>query len=275
MKFSMEQAWNEAVAMMSGNREVLGIVAGIFFFLPSLLTTMVGPDMNSMMGNISTPEQFEQLGEQMMGVYANFWWIFAIAMIAQFVGYLSLLALLRDDAKPTVGDAIMTGIKGVIPAFVTYVLFILGLSVLVGAMFALAAVTGVQAVAAIAVILLIPVALYVSVKVSLSAPVIAIDKVFNPLTVLARSWRLTKGNSLRLFLFFVLLLIVYVVIAMVLGLALGGLAAIAGDIGGKFIQGVLGGALGAVATVVMVSILASIHRQLSGPSVAAVSETFG
>lgn len=274
MKFSMEQAWSEAVAMMSGNREVLGIVAGIFFFLPSLLTTLVGPDMNAMMGNISTPEQFEQLGEQMMGMYSNFWWIFAIAMLAQFIGYLSLLALLRDDAKPTVGEAIMTGVKGLIPAILTYILYAIGLGILFTALFGLAAVTGVDALAAIAVLLLFPIVIYVSVKVSLSAPVIAIDKVFNPITVLVRSWKLTKGNSFRLFLFFLLLFIVYFVIAMVIGIVMAGLAAMLGDMGGKFIQGVLGGALGAFAAVVMVAILASVHRQLSGPSTAAVSETF-
>ena len=34
MKFDMSEAWRDAVAMMTANREVLLIVAGIFFLLP-------------------------------------------------------------------------------------------------------------------------------------------------------------------------------------------------------------------------------------------------
>ena len=40
MKFSMSEAWRDATAMMSANREVLLIVAGIFFLLPSVVLTL-------------------------------------------------------------------------------------------------------------------------------------------------------------------------------------------------------------------------------------------
>jgi len=273
MKFDMGQAWSEATAMMSANREVLLIVAGIFFFLPSLLTSLIGPDMNAMF-NVTTPEQIEQMGDQITALYLDYWWLFTLATIAQMIGYISLLALLRDDARPTVGAAITTGITGLIPAVVTYILYVLGLSLVFGALIGLAAAAGITWLAGIIVVLAIPVVFYVSIKVSLAAPIIAIDKLYNPFAVLARSWRLTKGNSFRLLAFFILLLIVYMVISAVVGVVMMGLIAVAGDGAGRIIQGVIGGGLGAVATIVMVAVLASIHRQLSGPSTAAISETF-
>ena len=34
MKFDMGAAWNEAMRLISGNLQVIAIVAGVFFFLP-------------------------------------------------------------------------------------------------------------------------------------------------------------------------------------------------------------------------------------------------
>jgi hypothetical protein len=104
--------------------------------------------------------------------------------------------------------------------------------------------------------------------------VIAIDKVFNPVTVVARSWRLTKGNSVRLFLFYVLLVIVYIIVSMVVVSVIGALTLVLGQDTALTINGIVSGVLSAGVTVVFVAIIAAVHRQLAGPSAAAVSETF-
>jgi uncharacterized membrane protein len=129
-------------------------------------------------------------------------------------------------------------------------------------------------VAAIAWILAFVGFVYICVKVSLAGPVIAIDKVFNPITVLTRSWRLTKGNSFRLFLFYVLLFIVYIVVAMVLGALVGALTLALGPSAALTANGIISGLLSAVITVVFVAVIAAVHRQLSGPSAAAAGQTF-
>ncbi len=41
MKFDMGQAWSQAMAMMSANRDLLVIIAGIFIFLPTLAIAVV------------------------------------------------------------------------------------------------------------------------------------------------------------------------------------------------------------------------------------------
>tara|TARA_A100001391_G_scaffold23304_4_gene12817 strand:+ start:19624 stop:20451 length:828 start_codon:yes stop_codon:yes gene_type:complete len=274
MKFDMGAAWNEAVAMISANREVLGIVAGIFFFLPSLLLAIFGPDLNAIMAApMTTPEEMERVGEQVMSAYSNSWWIFAIATIAQMVGYISLLALLRDRGRPTVGEAIAIGAKGLLPSIAAYLIVTLGLSVLFVAFVALLAAIGVEALIALGGLIAFVVIIYAMIKFSLAAPVIAIEKVTNPITVLKRSWDLTKGNSFRILLFFVLIFLVYFVMSIVAGIVIAGLVAAVGGEIGALIQGVIGGLLGMAATVVMVAALAATHRQLSGGS-ASASATF-
>lgn len=269
MKFNMSQAWSEATAMFSANREVLLVVAGIFFFLPSLLVSLMVPNIQAEL--MSDPEQVTQM---MSALWASWGWLFGLVTLAQIVGYLAMLALLRDHARPTVGEALQAGLKGMLPAIGTYFLMILGVSlmmaVLIGAGFA----SGSTAVGAIATVLALVLFIYLLIKFSLSGPVIALEKVGNPIKVLVRSWQLTKGNSFRLFGFYALLFVCYLVIAMVIGIPVGMSALVLGTTAGALLNGVVSGAIGAVVTVIFVAILAAVHRQLSGPSAASVSETF-
>ncbi len=272
MKFDMSLAWNEAVAMIRANAEVLLVVAGIFFFLPSLVMTLAMPAMGQMAA--FDPENLQAISAEITQIYADWWWLILIAFVLQLVGYLSLLALLRDYARPTVGEAIKTGFTGLLPAIGTYLLFSIGLGLALMVIFAPFAALGLAALAAIAILIALAAAVYAMVKVSLSAPVIAIEKVFNPLAVLVRSWQLTKGNSLRIFGFFLLIGIVYFVLSILVGMVIMGLLTLLGDEAGAIVNGVLSGLLGTITTVVFVAVLAAIHRQLAGPSTAAVSETF-
>jgi len=272
MKFDMSLAWNEAVAMIRANAEVLLVVAGIFFFLPSLVMTIATPDMAEVMA--FDPENLEAMSATITAFYSDYWWLIALVFLTQLVGYLSLLALLRDDARPTVGEAIKTGVVGLLPAIGTYLLYAflagIALALLVLPLAALQS----PGLAAIGIMVGFAAIIYISIKVSLSAPVIAIEKVFNPLAVLGRSWRLTKGNSLRILGFFMLIVVVYFVLSMLVGMLIMGLLAVLGDSAGVIVNGLLSGLLGAITTVVFVAVLAAIHRQLAGPSPAAVGETF-
>lgn len=269
MKFSMSEAWRDATAMMSANREVLLIVAGIFFFIP-------GVAMGLAMGNIqqimlADPENAQ---EMVLSFYADWGWLLALGGIASVLGYLALLALLRDHNRPTVGEAIKIGLIGLLPAIGAYIVLVLGLGVVAAVLAMIAGVTGSAAVGLLVAIAIVAVVVYVLVKVSLSGPVIAIDKVYNPFKILARSWRLTKGNSFHLFLFYLLLIITYIVIAVVASGIIAVLLVVLGETVATTIYAIISAAISAIAYLVFVAVLAAVHRQLSGPSAAAVSETF-
>ncbi|HYD25374.1 MAG TPA: hypothetical protein VEB68_11305 [Croceibacterium sp.] len=269
MKFDMSAAWRDATTMISANREVLLIVAGIFFFLPSVILGFAVGDLQEMM--LADPENVQQA---MLSIYTEWGWLFALVMVASMVGYLALLALLRDSSRPTVGEAMKTGLVGLLPAIGTYLVLTVGLSVAVGVVLAAAAVSGVAALAALALLVAMAFVVYVFVKVSLSGPVIALEKVFNPFGVLARSWRLTSGNSFRLFLFYLLLIVAYVVISVVVAMVTGALVLAIGQSAAVTVSAILNGLISSAATVVFVAVLAAVHRQLAGPSAEAVGATF-
>lgn len=272
----MSDAWRDATSMMSGNREVLLIVAGLFFFLPSLIVNFVTGDNQNVA--VATPEQAEAA---VAATYAQWWWLLGLISLVGVVGSLSLLALLRDHDRPTVGEAIGAGLAGLLPAVGTYLLMTLGAILILVLSFAvLGPMFGVDS-ASPTVAQLVPIAtitfllmIYPLVKFSLATPVIAIDKVRNPFAILARSWRLTKGNSFRLFLFYCLLFVVYLVIAMVVSMIVGVFNIAAGPGAGLIVSSLIFGALSAASSVVTVAVIAAAHRQLAGPSAAAVGQTF-
>ena len=269
MKFDMSEAWRQATAMLSGNREVLGVVAGLFFFLPTVA-------MGFAFGETSRPAvaTLAEAQKQMFETYANWWWLLALSVLLSIFGYLSLLSLLRGEQRPTVGQALKTALVGLVPAIAAYAICIVVLSLAAGILLGVGTASGSLAVSFVAITLAVALCFYGAVKVSLAGPVIAIDKVLNPLRILSRSWQLTRGNGLRLFVFYILLVITYAVLVLVLGIVVGALTVALGQSVGQIVSALLTGLMSAVATTVFVAILAAVHRQLSGPTAQVLGQTF-
>lgn len=274
-KLDLGRAWNEAMALLSANRDVILIVAAVFFFLPNVIANLILPSQADLMA------QIEALGEQadpteILAVFGDYfgqsWWIYLVFVLLQAIGMMGLLALLTDSTRPTVGEALKFGLKAFVPYLVAQILIgILMVSVPIlltgiGALggFALAAVLAFVGFAAAA---------YIWIKSSLIAPVIAIEKVMNPVAALARSWKLTKGNSLRLLAFFVLLFICAMVLSLVVGLVLA-LFSVMGEEIGLFAAAVGGGLMSMAFTTILLLILAAVYRQLSGEGGEPVGKTF-
>lgn len=284
MKFNGSLAWQEGLNAISANRAVLVPVAGVFFLVPALMSTWFMSDIQmAVLENLGDPEKAERAFAAMG---PGSWLASLLGVLMQMAGFMALLALFRDHDRPTVGEAIRTALQYLPSLIGAIILFALGYSlamVLVMAFFGgLAVVAGAPGLAVMLGFLVVALVFYVFTKFSLTMPVIVIDRISNPVAALARSWRLTRGNSLRLFGFYLLLGIGYSVLALVAvsvvaafmgmgqiasgGLAQGSAALIA--------LGLVSGVVGAAVSVVFSGILASIHRQLSGPSTGAIAETF-
>jgi hypothetical protein len=216
----------------------------------------------------------EDAQAQMLETYLEWGWLIAITTVFTMIGNLALLALLRDHKRPTVGEAIKIGVIGLLPAIGTYIVLVLALGLVLGVLMAIAGATGSEGAIALVAVVVFAVFVYVLVKVSLSGPVIAIDKVFNPFKILGRSWRLTKGNSMRLLLFYVLLFIVFIVISLVVSMVVSALLLAIGESAALTVNAFLSSVITAGAYLLFVAILAAVHRQLTGPSAATLSETF-
>ncbi|MGB3796394.1 MAG: hypothetical protein WA957_08820 [Alteraurantiacibacter sp.] len=274
-KLNLERAWNEATAMLSANRDVVLIVAAVFFFLPNVISALILPSQDALvmqlqaMGDNPEPDEvFALMGDY----FAGSWWIYVIFTLIQGAGMLGLLALLTDRSRPTVGEALIFGAKALLPYVLAQILIGMAMVLPVILLIALGAAIN----AALAVVLAfvgIVLMIYIWVKFSLLSPVLAIDQVMNPIKALARSWRLTKGNSLRLFALYVLLVVAVMVLSLVAGLVFA-LFAVLGETIGLLVAAIGGGLISMAFTTIMLAVLAAAHRQLSGGSAQSARETF-
>lgn len=279
MKFDSNRAWQEAMAAVAANRQVLVAVAGVFFLLPALLSAVfLGDAQTQVLEALGRPGEAERVFTENLGLFTGFG---IGGTLVQGVGYLAVTALLSDRARPTVGQAIGTALKALPTLLAALLLMLLGLSILSvllglvigGAAALLAGAAGATVGTTIA---LLAAMFYLSVRLSLVVPVIVNERIANPVAAMARAWRLTRHNAARLLGFFLLLTIAYVVVAFMASLVLiGPVALLAGQ--GQALTlftGVVSGAISAVSSVIVAAVLAFAHRQLAGPSAEAITRTF-
>lgn len=271
-KFDMARTWDGAVGLIKRNSDMVLIVGGVFFLLPYLGMALFVPEMMGGPEMTAETESPEQALQAMMQIFSEHAWLFILVTVLQAVGVLGLLSLLTDTSRPTVGEALQTGARSLLPYVGAQILQALAMGVIFAVPVALGA-----ALPALGLLLGLPavaVILYIAIKFSLVAPVIVRERMFNPINALRRSWELTKGNSFRLALFYVLLIIALLVISGVLAILFGALALVGGTIG-TVITALLNSLLNMATAIVSMAIIASIHRELSGDMPDSASITFG
>lgn len=274
MKLDMGLAWNDAVAKLAANKEVVAVVAGVFFFLPYFALMLFLPaEMAALQSGSAQPEP-EKLMEILKDFYLSYWWVFILIAVAQGIGTLGLMALLSDRSRPTLGQALAAGAKMFVPFFAAQLLIGFGLGLLVILPIALGAASGSVALAVILGLIAVVIAVYLYVKFSLTAPAFAIERTMNPIHALRSSWQATKGNSLMIFLFYLLLIIAYVVVSSVISMIFGLIFALMGTDVAMVGNGFVSSVMNAVYATIMAAIMVAIYLQLTGGSKEEVSETF-
>ncbi len=284
MRFDSNQAWTEAVASVSAHRAVIWPVAGVFFLLPGLVWgwffSDVQAEMMAAMGNPATASA------AINGMFSKIMPYLMLLMLIQTVGNMSLMGLLTDRSRPTVGQAIVNAVRSLptvigagVLIFIVYMVIGLIAAIVIGVVIAVTKVAAIAVVFGIAALVAL---FWALTRISMLLPVIVIEKVTNPITAITRAWGLTKGSAGSLFLFYLLLLVAYLVIAAVVQLALGallGMSMMGAGAGVKsgaslIVMGLVAGIIGAVVAVLINAILAAVHHQLAGPSADAYSDTF-
>ncbi|MEE4453809.1 lipoyltransferase [Novosphingobium resinovorum] len=279
MQFDSNRAWNDALAAVTANREVLLALGGVFFLLPTLLSTVFLTDVQAqILEALQKPQLVNRVIADNIGLLAGFG---IGGTLVQLLGYLAVTALISERGRPTVGESIGWGLRAVPSLFAVLVIGFLGLmlattvfSAVVVGLFAVLGAPGAGSV--LAVVLLMLGLAYVSVKLSLVVPVIVNEGLAGPVLAMARSWKLTKGNSLRLFGFYTLLSLGYFVIALMSTfLVVGPVMLVLGQ--GKvavLVMGLVSGAIGAAASVLFAAVLSKAHSQLAGPSAGVQADLF-
>lgn len=270
MTFDSNLAWKQASSAIAANREVLLALAGVFFLLPTLAFGLLLPAPQPSAG-MSEQETMAMVSEFYVSVAP-----FVIPMVlVQATGTLAMLTLFTDRSRPTVGEAIRQGLAGVVPYFLAQLILGLGMGLVGGVLLAIGAVTGSPVVVGLAITAVILLAIYAGIKTSLVAPVIAVEQARNPLAALRRSWTLTRGNSVRIGLFYLLVFVAFLVVMMAALAIVGTLAALLlGPQAGETTSTVISAALGTIMSLYFVGIIAAVHRQLAGSSPEAMSAPF-
>ena len=283
MKFEMNQAWQQSMNLVAANWQLLLVLAGIFLFLPSVALTVMMPDLFSGFAGMTEPEQMEAW---MQANWQSFAGAMALATFFQFIGYMAMVALMGAH-RPTVGEALKNAIFSLPSMIAAFVIFIVGYIVLVGVLsLVIGLIAGGLAVAglgqggaaSIVFLLMIPLFVaqfYLMARLSMTLPALVIEHRLNPFGALSRSWSLTAGNGIRIFVFYALLTIAYFVVLMVVSLFAAGVLGLAAQ-GSTATMGsaIVSGLLGAGFSMIFSGVVVAIHRQLSGPNAETVSETF-
>lgn len=262
MTFNSNLAWKEASAAIAANRDVLLALAGVFFLLPSLAFGLFFPQ----------PEPAPGLSEQQLMTLMSEYYASAMPVVipmalVQAAGTLAMLTMLTDRSRPTVGEAIRQGFGGIVPYLLAQLLLGIGLGLAGGVLLAVASVSGIGALVAVAIVAILLAVAYAAIRTSLTGPIIAVERERNPVAALRRSWRLTSGNSARIGVFYLLVVVVFAVLSAVI-MAVTGivLALVAGGEAARIVATVLSAAIGAAMALYFVAMIAAVHRQLAGPS---------
>ena len=240
-KFDMGEAWQQVAAMFRGNREILITVAGLFFFLPTLIFTLVYPEPP-----VSVPgETAQQMIDRVMEYYRVCAPGLLLSSLVSIIGNLAIWRLLLAEGGTSLGGALSTSLT----LFLSY----LAASIISG--FAIG----------LGFLLLIVPGLYLTCRLGLIGPAMTAEKIMNPITAISASWNYTRNNGWVILLFMVILVIVGWIAIIITGAIFGALFALLlpeniANIGNKTVQALLGSGLSLILTLAMTS----VYRQL-GP----------
>jgi len=263
MMFDSNLAWQRASATIRTNREVLFALAGVFFLLPTLAFSLLFPQPTPPAG----------ADEAAMIQFAAAWYAQTMPVaipiaLVEAAGTLAMLTLMTDLSRPTVGQAIRAGFitSAAMPVYIAGQLllgFAFGIAALVvaGAL----GLSGSQVLTTAGLIALVAGGAYVWVRTSLSAPVVAVERVLNPVRALRRSWALTRGQGMKLLVFYALILLVFAILLSII-LALTGivLALVMPAKPAALTAAVISAGLQSVMALTFIAALAAAHGQLAG-----------
>jgi membrane-anchored glycerophosphoryl diester phosphodiesterase (GDPDase) len=152
---------------------------------------------------IDDPAALASLGVGMIIVLIAFYAAYIVLILAQQAAMVTLASPLEE---PSFGGALSRGFKSALPFLGITVLMLLGYFAV---LMAFAAVTGGASLAGdtagglaggLLALLFLPVLIYLACRFSVLVGVVAVDQVFNPITAIRRSWSVTGGKVLAIFL---------------------------------------------------------------------------
>lgn len=250
-------AWKSATRMVAANRDMLMAIAGVFFLLPGLLGAIILPKPNF------APDMSEQqVAEALTRFYGDAFPLLILLSLPLIVGFMTMLNVMLDRERPTVGAAIGRSIRALPSYLGAQILSGLALSALW--LMALALLT-ILLPPVLAVVISLGAMIYPVTRLLLVVPEIAVRQVRSPIAAMVRSIRLTRANFAAIALYFgpafLLFFVIYGLVMIFVGVVL---VQTTGGESQRLLGEAIIGVLFAVGYTYFAAMIASTHQQLAG-----------
>lgn len=257
---SISSAWEETKALLARDGRLFASVALALIVLPAAVMGVVDPRM--------------QQGDVTPG------WLVVMIIVVSIISLGGQLALIRLAVGPsvTVGGAIGHGLRRLPVYLVTIILLSFGSALLIvplaiigmvlGVGFAPGAEAAMSGPIILLVVLFVIALLVIMTRFLVAMPVASVENA-GPITILKRSWELTRGQWLKLFGFLVVFSIGALVTLAAVGAVLGSLTALLFDARGPLtlgalVESLLATIVAGALSVIFTLMLARVYAQLSG-----------
>lgn len=209
MSISVSDVLSDTLAI---TKERIGPLAGIYvlFFVIQIAFLFVFGMLSgaSMMALGGAPDPAAMGGGFLLTMLV-FYLVYFLIYCAQSLSMSLKASPLRDI---DIGDAIGTGFRLSLTLLALFI--IIGIIAFIGSLIfglvigLIAAASGSPDVAsAISLLIILPVAIYLMCRLAVVSPLIAVEGIRNPITALTKSWNITGGNVLTIFLSYLLFVI--------------------------------------------------------------------
>ena len=217
-----------------------------------------------------------------------------VGLIVFYLGYIMVIcaqtaalnAMASPLQQPQFGEAFSAGWRSaptllgiIVVLIIAYLLGALVIGGILGAL-ALAGQAG-TVIDVILAILLIPALVWLACRLYVLFPVVAVEKVYNPITAIGRCWSLTRGHALTVFLVMLILMLGMVlafgllVLPVYSSFSAGAFAPSASSFGSAIFTFFGFIVLAILFALVSATVISVMHGAFSGRTVEDFSETFG
>lgn len=188
------------------------------------------------------------------------------------------------------GSSFIIGFSGGLTLTGVFLIFALGFFALAMpfGLFAAGSLADGGGVSAILRLLVFAVIVFLFCRLCLVFPVVGVDNVRNPITAITRSWQITKGHALKIFLILIIFFAILMAFGLILSMLMGGMVmgVAAGGVE-DFAAGDIGSMIGMIAGIGIViallvsllaafttAIFAAVHSEISANDTEDLEETF-
>jgi hypothetical protein len=190
---------------------LLGLWA-IYFAITIALTIVFGIGMAAV--GVAGMATMEESGNPLAmggGMVVLVVLLYAGYLLLTMAQYASLILMASPTGRPAFGDALSSGWRAAPALLLLMVVLILGY-VAIALLFGGAGSALGSAGGTVFALLMFPVLAWVGCRLALLFAVVAVDGVRNPFTAISRSWRLTDGHAMAIFLASLVFMVILVVI---------------------------------------------------------------